>query len=93
MYHSKEHFRATYENLNPRFNFRGVSIEDLREWQVEFRPEVEKAIGLKNLENDLRNHTPKATHLQSKDMVSYIREEWILMVEPTVPLPFYLLRP
>ena len=52
MYHSKEHFRATYENLNPRFNFRGVSIEDLREWQVEFRPKVEKAIGLKNLEND-----------------------------------------
>ena len=74
MYHSKEHFRATYESLNPRFTFRGESIEDLREWQVEFRPKVEKAIGLKNLENDLRSHVPKATHHQSIDMVSYTRE-------------------
>ena len=70
MYRSKEHFRATYENLNPRFSFCGKSIEELREWQSQFRPKVEKALGLKNLETDLRSHVPKAIHQQSIDMVS-----------------------
>ena len=93
MYQSKEHFRATYENISPRFTFRGESVGDLREWQGEFRPKVATAIGLKNLESDLRSHAPKATHHQSIDMVSYTREKWVLTVEPTVPLPFYLLRP
>ena len=93
MYDSKTHFRSTYDNLKSEFSFQGDSINSLQEWQSVFRPEVEKAIGLKNIEHDMEDHLPAATHYQSEDMGSYVREKWTLLVEPTVPLPFYVLRP
>ena len=45
------------------------------------------------MERDLAGFTPDAELLGSVDMGSYVRESWRIHTEPTVPLPFYLLRP
>ena len=87
MYDSKTHFRSTYDNFKSKFKFQGNSINSLREWQREFRPEIERAIGLKNIESDLKTHVPTTTKNESEDMQNYVREKWTLLVEPTVPLP------
>ena len=93
MYDSKTHFRSTYDNLKSEFSFQGNAISSLQEWQSVFRPEVEKAIRLKNIEHDMEDHVPAANHYQSEDTGSYVREKWTLLAEPTVPLPVYVLRP
>ena len=45
------------------------------------------------MESDLADYVPRAEQLEVLDMDNHFRESWYLWVEPTVPLPFYLLRP
>ena len=57
-----------------------------------FAQSYEKSSGLDNMESDLAGYVPKAEQLEVLDMDDHFRESWYLWVEPTVPLPFYLLR-
>ncbi|SVC47364.1 uncharacterized protein METZ01_LOCUS300218, partial [marine metagenome] len=93
MYDSVKHFKSSYDSVNAEFEFKGKSIDELTSWQHEFRPRLRNAIGLDNLENDLARHPVSANKHDSEDMGHYVREKWTINVEPTVPLPFYLLRP
>ena len=93
MYDSAQHFAATYRALTPEFAFNVESAKDLAAWQAAFRPRLRQILGLDNLEVDLADHQPTAELRSTEDMGDYIRETWHLWVEPTVPLPFYLLRP
>ncbi len=93
MYDSVKHFNSSYDSVTAEFAFQGKSITELTSWQHEFRPRLKNAIGLDNLENDLARHSVSATKHDSEDMGHYTREKWTINVEPTVPLPFYLLRP
>ena len=93
MYNSKEHFSSTYQSFEPEFRFKGQAGIDILKWQQKFRPRLTQAIGLDNLKKDLAGHVPSARKYHSEHMGDYIREKWTLLVEPTVPLPFYLLKP
>lgn len=93
MYDSKKHFSTTYHAFTPEFRFTAKDFGAFQEWQQAFRPRLRQALGLDNLENDLRNHVPHAELNESEDMGDYTREAWHIWTEPTVPLPFYLLRP
>jgi dienelactone hydrolase len=43
--------------------------------------------------SDLAGHQPHAEQLDSDDQGDHTRESWYLWVEPTVPLPVFVLRP
>ena len=87
------HFASLTGSCPAQFAFRGASAGDVREWQPPFRARLREILGLANLEQDLAGFVPTAKMLDSLDMGSYIRESWRIRTEPTVPLPFYLLRP
>ena len=93
MYDSAKHFTATYHAFTPEFSFSAESPEELTQWQAAFRPRLRQILGLDNLEADLADHQPTAERRTTEDMGDYVRETWHIWVEPTVPLPFYLLRP
>ena len=93
MYNSEQHYNHLYSTTPREFEFCAESEEELTNWQEAFRDRLRQALGLHNIEMDLSHHQPAAEMLKSEDMGDHIREEWYLWVEPTVPLPFYLLRP
>ncbi len=93
MYSAKKHFETLFEICPQEFSFRASSKKELSVWQEKFRSKLREALGLSNMEQDLKDHQPEAEMSGSEDMGSYFRETWHIWVEPTVPLPFYLLRP
>jgi dienelactone hydrolase len=93
MYDAMEHFQHLYESAPARHSFRGTSESDWMAWSSAFRPALRSALGLDVLEADLSDHRPRAERAESVDCGDYLREVWHLWVEPTVPLPFYVLRP
>jgi len=92
-YSDTQHFNYLYENIPKQYAFQAGDQEELLAWQGAFRPKLREVIGLNNIELDLAGYMPKAERLEAFDMGSHVRETWRLWVEPTVPLPFYLLLP
>ncbi len=87
------HLNALYANVSGTYAFRATDPESLSAWQAAFRPKLREALGLDNMASDLSGYVPKAERLETADLGSHVRERWYLWVEPTVPLPFYLLLP
>ena len=92
-YDNEEHLDSLYRNAPKTYAFRATDQEELSAWQAAFRPKLREALGLENMAADLAGYVPKAERLESADLGSHVRERWYLWVEPTVPLPFYLLLP
>ena len=93
MYDAEVHFKNLYDTVPRTYEFRETSREGFLTWQAAFRPKLREILGLDNMESDLADYVPKAEQLEVLDMDDHFRENWYLWVEPTVPLPFYLLRP
>jgi dienelactone hydrolase len=75
------------------FHFGGQTPDDVRAWQKAFRPRLRQALGLDVMAEALADHLPHAEVVESVELEDHTRELWRLWVEPTAPLPFYLLRP
>jgi hypothetical protein len=93
MYNDTEHYRRLYETVPREFAFNASTPAEVAAWQEAFRPRLKEVLGVANLEADLAGHVPTAEQVDVEDVDDFIRESWRLMVEPTVPLPFYVLRP
>jgi len=93
MFDAVKHYESLYQSVHKEFGFRAKSREEFVAWHSNFRQRLREILGLTNMEADLRAHRPTAEMQTSTDMGNYIREEWHLWVEPTVPLPFYFLYP
>jgi len=99
MYNSKRHFKAAYDSVQPEFAFNAKTRPALLAWQRRFRPRLRQALGLDAMESDLADFLssfakkPRAVRRSIEVCDGFTREFWHLWVEPTVPLPFYLLRP
>ena len=93
MYDAEVHFKNLYDTVPRMYEFRETSREGFFAWQAAFRPKLRNILGLDNMKSDLADYVPRAEQLEVLDMDDHFRESWYLWVEPTVPLPFYLLRP
>jgi len=93
MYHAQEHFAHLYQNATRQFAFRGESQEEWQAWHKAFYPRLMEALGLERMAAQMGGFIPHSESIDSEDMGDWTRERWQLWVEPTVPLPFILLRP
>ena len=93
MYDDRQHFVSQYDNANGVFAFDNEGFDGWQTWQKAFRPKLRALLGLDTISSSLSGYQPKAERFQVEDMGSHIREYWRIWTEPTVPLPFYLLRP
>jgi dienelactone hydrolase len=93
MYDAAAHFGALYQATPGEFTFRAKTQEDWIAWAKAFRARLGQILGLDAITADLAGYVPRAEQVASEDQGSHLREAWHLWVEPTVPLPFYLLRP
>ena len=88
------HFASLVDACEGEFQFRGgTAAADVRQWQLPFHQRLLEILGIGNIEDDLAGFVPRARRFATVDMGSYTRESWRILTEPTVPLPFYLLRP
>ncbi len=90
---SVQHDQALYERVKPEFEFQGDTPQQFQAWADAFRPRLAQALGLEAIAHQTTGHTPAAVRGEVVEMEDHFRESWHLWVEPTVPLPFYLLRP
>ena len=88
-----EHFGSLMRTCEGQFRFRGGTRKEIGQWQDAFRDRLRAHLGLAHLEKDLAGFAPTAQLVASEDLGAYMRESWRILTEPTVPLPFYLLRP
>lgn len=93
MYNADKHFETLYSTVPRKYEFTATTPEGVVAWQSNFRTELREILGLDNMESDLAEYQPIAEQLDVLDLDNHYRESWYLWVEPTVPLPFYLLRP
>lgn len=92
-YSDINHFQSLYKNSNPEFGFKAKTSEELSTWQDCFRSHLRKVLGLDRMQDDLKDFQPSAYQVDEDNMGYFIRQRWVLQVEPTVPLPFILLKP
>ena len=92
-YDSKRYFTNLFETRQGRYRFDAEGGTDWRSWQRAFRGELREILGITAMEQDFAGFEPEAELCESSDMGSYVRETRRILVEPGVPLPFYLLRP
>ncbi len=90
---AKKHYQRLYQAAAGTFSFQAQTSQQVQQWQNQFRPKLEQLLGLGQMEQDLAGHHPHAECLGSETLDGYSREQWQLQVEPTLALPFYLLRP
>lgn len=92
-YSDINHFQSLYKNINPDFGFNAKTTEEFTFWQDRFRSRLREVLGIIRIQNDLKDFQPISYQLDEEDNGEFIRQRWILQVEPTVPLPFILLKP
>lgn len=93
MYQAAEHFSTLYQHAPAEFHFKAATAGELAAWQRAFRPRLRQALGLERMEAGLAGFRPQAWQVDEEDLGDHLRQRWILQVEPTVPLPFIVLRP
>jgi len=93
MYAAASHEARLYRAVKQEFAWRGRSRQAWVNWRDAFAPRLRQALGLDVMESGLAGHRPRAERLACENGGDHLRESWHLWVEPTVPLPFYLLRP
>lgn len=86
-------YSTMVQSADMKFAFKGKTHSDFQKWQKSFRPELKKVLGVTILEEQLAGFKPKAERLSSEDLGYATREKWRIWTEPTVPLPFVMLRP
>ena len=92
-YSDINHFQSLYKNINPDFGFNAKTTEEFTIWQDRFRSRLREVLGLDRMQENFQEFHPIAHQVDEEDTGEFIRQRWVLHVEPTVPLPFILLKP
>lgn len=87
------HYHDMYGKAAGRYSFANHDFESFEAWQEAFRPALKAALGLDATKRTLGDFEVTARQVSTLTLDDHIREEWLLQVEPTLELPFYLLRP
>jgi poly(3-hydroxybutyrate) depolymerase len=93
IYSSTTHFQSLYKKIIPEFGFTAKTPAEFTIWQDRFRSRLREVLGLNRTQGDLKDFHPIAHQVDEEDTGEFIRQRWVLQVEPTVPLPFILLKP
>lgn len=92
-FQNQSHFDTLYQYAAMEFSFNGKTKADFLQWQSAFRPVLKEKLGLTTIEKQLPGYIPKVEKRNVEDKGGYLLERWLIWTEPTVPLPFVLLRP
>jgi dienelactone hydrolase len=93
MYQAAQHFQALYQQAPAQYAFSATTSGQLAAWQQAFRPRLCQALGLHHMAAALHGWQPGAQQVDEEDLGDFLRQRWVLQVEPNVPLPFIVLRP
>lgn len=93
MFDATAHYQSLYRSTEGKYGFQAQTVDEFIAWQQAFRSQLREILGLGRMAQDRGDHQPVAEQLESETLDGYTRQRWQIWVEPTVPLPFYLLIP
>ncbi|MBM4047112.1 MAG: alpha/beta hydrolase [Planctomycetes bacterium] len=82
-----------YGECEREFACRARTPEDVAAWQAEARPTLRRLLGLGRMERLLKGHRVTAQFDAAEDLGDCTRQRGRLETEPSVWIPFWLLRP
>lgn len=87
-----ENYVKTLGGQKRQFAFEAKNMQQIKEWQEKFRPELIKTLGIHNIEK--RGKAPlDPEHVATEKLEDHTREEWRITSEPGYKIPFYVLKP
>jgi dienelactone hydrolase len=75
------------------FACRATDAASHEEWRDRARPVLRQLLGLDRMQEELRDWTPAFELEEPEEMDGYTRTKGVMLSEPDVPVPFYVLRP
>lgn len=82
-----------YERITPRYDFAGMSADDLLKWQVDFRDDLGHLLGAAQL-RALYGDLPLSPRQEGEWAFHDFRcQKWYITSEPGVEIPFYFFKP
>ena len=85
-------YDAQFAQTEMKFAFEDYKGSN-KKWQKKFRAELSELLGVTKLEAIYKDFEPRAEFLYSEDLGDVTRERWQIWTEPTMVIPFVLLRP
>lgn len=90
--HADNYVRTLAREQPRRYSFSASNKDDMEKWQIEFRKELSRVLGLDLIrERGIADLNPEC--LSSTVLDGHVREEWRITSEQGYRVPFYLLKP
>jgi len=90
MYYSTlEYYTKLFENNEPEYAFRAVSVEEYEIWKQTLRKRLREISGIERCVAV----DAEAKYIRTDEVDEFVAEYHILETEPGIVMPFYLLRP
>jgi hypothetical protein len=82
-----------YDEERRGYSFQAADCEEFEEWQTRSRPRLRELIGLDAISGSIGDHRISVELGESQIVENYTRQRGVIMTEPDVEIPFWLLRP
>ncbi len=88
-YTTEQYILDRFNNAKRPLSFNAANIEEFKSWQSKLRTKLGELIGL----NKMYNCSLNPTVISCEKLDGYTRTKMIIETEPTVFMPFYVLKP
>ena len=89
---AQHQFDTQFERAAQRYSFENFKGSP-KAWQKKFRAELAQLLGVAELQRIYKDFVPKAEQIDCEDLGYATRERWQIWTEPTMVIPFMIVRP
>jgi len=88
-----EHLSSLYGDAQRRHACRASTAEGVESWRLGAVPALEKLVGIERIRETTAGFAPDVELSEAEEMGDYTRQSGCIRTEPSVRIPFWLLRP
>jgi len=91
--HILRYLDRIYDAGRRRYACRAANLDEFVAWREKARPALRMLIGLERMRTHLEGFEPTFTLMDAEELDGYTRRRGVMVPEPDVSIPFWLLRP
>ena len=92
IFSGQHQFDVQFEKMTQKYEFETYK-GSVKSWQKKFRADLKDILGLTELEKQYKGFVPKVEQIDCEDLGYATRERWRIWTEPTMIIPFIIVRP